>query len=230
MYDDDYCMQRYRALQRQNPGLCDNPADCPIAILSDPAEIDACRRAVEAERRGAGIAVPDTRVGVLGEDYYIGHIVRDAVRFSDGRFGLYNRVVATGGVTVLPILADGGIALIRIFRHPVRRWFLEAPQGMLTAGVDPAEETRRELLEEMEAQATEIIALGDLYTSTGMTSEMLKMFAARIERTGSPQRSEGIDAIRVIAKDEIDTLLRDGTICDGATTALITHARLRGLL
>jgi hypothetical protein len=56
------------------------------------------------------------------------------------------------------------------------------------------------------------------------------MFAARIPFVGKPQRSEGIDSIRVIAKREINDLLLDGTICDGPTTTLITQARLRALL
>ena len=230
MYDDHHCLARYRALQQDFPGICDNPPDCPTTILLDADEIAACRAAVEHERWAAGIAVPDSRVGVLAEDYYIGHIVRDAVRFSDGRYGLYNRVVATGGITVLPVLADGSIALIRIFRHPVRRWFLEAPQGLLTANADSAEEARRELMEEMQAEATDVIPLGSIYTSTAMTSEQLKMFVARISGTGEPQRSEGIERVVTIAKGDIDRLLLDGTICDGATTALIAHSRLRGLL
>ena len=171
----------------------------------------------------------DLRVGLLAEDVYVGYVVRDAVRFANGRLGLYNRVIASGGIAVLPILGES-IALIRIFRHAPRRWSLEAPQGFVPDGADPAEETRRELMEEIGAPATELIPLGVVYTSTALTSENLKMFAARISSVGRPQRSEGIDSISIISKREINDLLFDGTICDGPTTTLITKARLHGLL
>jgi ADP-ribose pyrophosphatase len=229
MYDDDYCLRRYRALQASHPDWFVNEPNCPTHILLDEAEIKTCREAVRAERRAVGWSGDDVRVGLLAEDEYMGHVVRDAVRFSDGRFGLYNRVIAGGGVVVLPIFGDA-IALIRIFRHPSRRWFLEAPQGFVPPGVDPMEEARKELLEEMGAPAAEITPLGVVYTSTGLTSENLKMFAARITATGEPQRSEGIDSIKIIAKTDIDRLIVDGTICDGPTMSLVMRARARGLL
>ncbi len=229
MYDDKFCLERYRAFQAENSEFFRNPPGCPTQILFDPDEIEKARKFVVAERRDAGHPTLDTRVGVLGEDHYMGAVVRDAVRFSDGRYGLYNRVVATGGIVVLPIIG-ADIALIHIFRHAARRWFLEAPQGLILPGNDPMEEARRELLEEMDAPSTELVPLGVLYTSTALTSENLKMFAARITKVGEPQRSEGITGIRVIAKDEIDRLLIDGTICDGPTTSLIAQSRIRGLL
>ncbi|MGQ0675220.1 MAG: hypothetical protein ACT4N4_03920, partial [Rhodospirillales bacterium] len=72
--------------------------------------------------------------------------------------------------------------------------------------------------------------MGILYTSTALTSEDLKMYAARIGGVGKPQHSEGIAGIEVIAKQDIDGLLLQNEIRDGPTTSLIAHARLRGLL
>jgi ADP-ribose pyrophosphatase len=227
--EDAACLRRYEALQSEQPDLFVNPPGCPTQILLDKDEILRAKESARANRAAHGMPTHDLRVGLLADDVYIGHVVRDAVRFSDGTCGLYNRVVASGGITVLPILGDA-IALIRIFRHAPRRWFLEAPQGFLPQGADPAEITRCELMEEIGASVTELTALGTFYTSTAMTSECLHMFAARIAGTGAPQTAEGIEAIRVIPLSEIDSLLCDGTICDGPTTALITHARLRDLL
>jgi ADP-ribose diphosphatase len=229
MYDGDHCLRRYRALQTEHPDWFDNLPGRPTRIILDPAGIKHAQDTVRAERAAGNFPTDDLRVGALAEDHYIGAVVRDAVEFADGRLGLYNRVVATGGIVVLPIIGDA-IALIRIFRHPARRWFFEAPQGLLLPGADPVEETRRELIEEMGTPADEIIPLGIAYTSTALTSENLKMFAARIKKTGAPKRSEVIEAIRIIPKAEIDALVLDGTICDGPTMSLILRARLRGLL
>lgn len=227
--DDAACRRRYTALQAEQPQLFVNSAGCPTRILLEDDEIRRAQQSAHVRRTAEGLPTSDLRVGLLAEDAYIGHVVRDAVRFSDGTAGLYNRVIASGGIAVLPILRDA-IVLIRIFRHAPRRWFLEAPQGFMPEGSDPAEVTRRELMEEIGASVTELTALGEVYTSTALTSERLKMFAARITGTGEPQRSEGIEAIRAIPRAEIDALLLDGTICDGPTITLITHARLRGLL
>ena len=227
--DDEVCLRRYRTLETIRPELFDNPADCPTKILLDSVQVRQAQDHARAKRSAEGQPTSDLRVGLLAEDHYIGYIIRDAVKFSDGSLGLYNRVVATGGVVVLPIL-DDAIALIHIFRHAPRRWFLEAPQGLALSGTDPIEEARRELLEEMGAVATELYSLGKVFTSTGMTSESLSVVAARISKIGSPQLSEGIDSIRTIAKRNIDPLLLDGSICDGPTTTAIARANARGLL
>jgi ADP-ribose pyrophosphatase len=227
--EDVACLRRYEALQAEQPDLFDNPPDCPTRILLQREEIDKAKQSARANRAAQGMATHDLRVGLLADDAYIGYIVRDAVRFSDGTLGLYNRIIASGGITVLPIIGDA-IALIRIFRHAPRRWFLEAPQGFLPQGADPAEVAREELMEEIGAPVTELTAMGIVYTTTAMASESLHMFAARIAHTGAPQTAEGIAGIRIVPKGEIDGLLRDGSICDGPTTSLITHARLRGLL
>lgn len=227
--DDAACLRRYDALQTAQPELFVNPSGCPTQILLDKNEIRQAQHSARLNRSAEGMTTSDLRVGLLAEDAYIGHVVRDAVRFANGKGGLYNRVIASGGIAVLPILGDA-IVLIRIFRHAPRRWFLEAPQGFVPDGADPEEVTRRELMEEIGAPVTALTALGVVYTSTASTSERLRMFAARIASTGEPQASEGIEGIRVIPREEIDPLLLDGTICDGPTTTLITQARLRGLL
>jgi ADP-ribose pyrophosphatase len=227
--EDEWFLRRYRELRAAEPQMFENPPGCPTQILFESDEIRKAKEDVLSERQRALWPTSDLRVGVLAEDPYIGYVVRDAVRFSDGRSGLYNRVIATGGIVVLPILGDG-IALIRIFRHAARRWFLEAPQGVLSLGADPAEEARRELIEEMGADVAELIPLGLIFTSTGLTSENLKAFAARINAIGAPQSEEGIDSIRTISRPKIDHLVLDGSICDGPTMSLILRARLRGLL
>ena len=230
MRSDEQCLRRYYELRAAAPDHFDNPEGCPTQLLFAADEIEQAQHDVLIERQAAGWPIDDLRVGILAEDPYIGYVVRDAVRFFDGKLGLYNRVVASGGIVVLPLLPDGSIALIRIFRHAARRWFLEAPQGFVLEGADPAEEARRELIEEMGAKVDELVPLGVVYTSTAMTSENLKMFAARISATGAPQRSEGIESIHTIAKADIDRLVDDGTICDGPTMSLILRARIRGLL
>ncbi len=229
MYDDKLCLERYRCFADAHPELMANEDGCPTRILNDIDEIEYARSAVRAEREARNLPTLDLRVGVLGEDHHIGWLVRDAVRFSDGRYGLYNRVLPPGGVIVLPILGKA-VALLRIFRHAARRWFLEAPQGGLPEDTAPATEARRELIEEIGAEARDLFPLGTLYTSTALSSERLEMFAAHIPSVGQPQRSEGIMSVPVVPVRELDLLIAKGEICDGPTIAVIARARIAGLM
>lgn len=227
--EEESSLIRYHKLRASHPELFENPPGCLTRIVFDADEIRQAKAEVLAERTAAGWPTDDLRVGVLAADPYIGYVIRDAVKFHGGKHGLYNRVVTAGGVIALPILPEG-IALVRIFRHSTRRWFLEAPQGFLYPGADPEEQVRKELAEEMEAVVRSLTPLGSLYTNTAMTNERLAMFAAKIEAYGAPQISEGISSIHVIAKDDIDRQILDGEICDGATITTIFQARLRGLI
>lgn len=227
---EDPTLRRYRELVLSRPELFDNPSGCPIELLFDAEQIGQAVAEVRADRQAQGWPVDDLRVGVLAEDPYIGYVIRDAVRFPGGNLGLYNRIAGSGGIAILPILPDGSIALIRIYRHAPRMWFLEAPQGLLLPEVPAEEQARDELMEEMGATISELVALGVVYTSTALTSGMLTMFAAKIPAFGDPQQAEGIDSIRVIARDDIDRLVLDGTITDGPTMSLILRARTLGLV
>lgn len=227
---EDPPLRRYRQLILSRPDLFDNPAGCPIELLFDARQIDQVVAEVRADRQAQGWPVDDLRVGVLAEDPYIGYVIRDAVRFPGGKLGLYNRVAGSAGIAILPILPDGSIALIRIYRHAPRMWFVEAPQGLLLPDVPAEGQARDEMMEEMGATVGELVPLGSVYTSTALTSGTLAMFAARISQFGVPQESEGIESIRVIGGGDIDRLVLDGTIKDGPTMSLILRARMRGLL
>jgi ADP-ribose pyrophosphatase len=229
VYDQGFCLRRYWSLRTAEPALFENVPGSPTQILLDAGEIGSAQRSVRVEREAWGTSTADLRVGVLAEDQYVGHVIRDAVRFSDGRYGLYNRVVTPGGVLVLPIIGND-IVLIRIFRHAPRRWFMEALQGLCPRGVDPVAQAHQELSEEIGATASELVPLGAVHTSTALTSETLDIYAARITAMGLPQRSEGIDSIHRVPNEQVDSAVRDGSICDGPTIAAILRARLHGLI
>jgi len=54
-----------------------------------------------------------------------------------------------GSAVIIPVLADGTIALVRQYRHPAVRYLLEAPAGTLKRGEIPEEGAARELEEEL---------------------------------------------------------------------------------
>ncbi len=153
--------------------------------------------------------------------------MRDAVRFADGSYGLYNRLMVPSGAAILPVL-DGAIVLIHRFRHGTRTWHLEAPRGAFSGEGTREEEARRELHEEIGSGAVELIDLGTLHSTTGCLDEEHQLYLARIESIGRPDIHEAITAIRTLPVGETERLIATGAITDGPTLALFLRARLLG--
>jgi len=227
-FDSDDCLARYRALVRERPDRFTNPDGDIYEILLEPDVIARAQRDAAASRRAEGLPSDDIRVGVLAVDPYL-LIMRDAVRFADGRYGLYNRLLVPSGAAILPLL-DGAVALLHRFRHGTRAWHLEVPRGAFSGSGTREEEARRELLEEIGAAPTEMIDLGQLHSTTGCLDEEHQLYLARITSLGRADRHEAIDRIALLPVAEVEHLIADGTITDGPTLAVFLRARLRGLL
>jgi ADP-ribose diphosphatase len=227
-FDRDTCLERYFALVQQRPERFVNPPGDIYEILLYRDRIEHARSEAERRRRHDRLPADDTRVGVLAEDPYL-MLMRDAVRFADGSYGLYNRLIVPGGAALLPVI-DGAIVLLHRFRHGTRTWHLEAPRGSFVGVGTHEDEARRELREEIGSDATALIDLGELHSTTGCLDEAHQLYLARVGAVGQPDRHEAITALRTLTIDEVERLIADGEITDGPTLALFLRARLRGHL
>lgn len=227
-FDADVCLARYFELVRERPGQFTNPDGDIYEILLEPDRIRHAQSEAHRHRVREGLPADDIRVGVLAEDPYL-LVMRDAVRFADGTYGLYNRLLVPSGAAILPV-HDGRIVLLHRFRHGTRAWHLEAPRGSFSGLESHEVEARRELQEEIGAAATEMIDLGELHSTTGCLDEAHHLYMARIGRPGVPDRHEAIAELCSFTIDETARKIADGTITDGPTLALFLRARLRGLL
>jgi len=227
-YDGGACLTRYFELVRDRPERFTNPGGDIYEILLEPDRIRHAQSEAQRHRLRERLPSSDLRVGVLAEDPYL-LVVRDAVRFADGSYGLYNRLIVPSGAAILPI-HDGRVVLLDRFRHGTRAWHLEIPRGSFSGTGAHDEEARRELSEEIGGHATELVDLGLLHSTTGCLDEMHHLYMARVDRVGVPDRHEAIAALRLFTIDETAQRIADGTITDGPTLAAFLRARLRGLL
>jgi len=227
-FDSADCLQRYLALVHERPDRFTNPDGDIYEILLDPPRIDRARHDAERHRRDERLPAEDTRVGVLAVDPYL-IVMRDAVRFADGTYGLYNRLMVPSGAALLPLLGDT-IALLHRFRHGTRRWHIEAPRGSFSGVGTRRDEAERELIEEIGARPTELIDLGELHSTTGCLDEEHQLYLARIESLGAADRHEAIESIKLLPIPVVERMIADGEITDGPTLALFLRARLRGYL
>jgi ADP-ribose pyrophosphatase len=123
-----------------------------------------------------------------------------------------------GAVTILPLLADGTICLIRNFRMAVGQTLIELPAGTLSPGEDPLEAAHRELAEETGYQADSIKHLHSFWMSPGVLQERMHLFLATGLRAGKAALEEGEEIQPLIVPwQEALAMTRDGRIQDAKT-------------
>jgi len=230
--EDDPRRVRYRRLQAEQPFLFADGGQGSIAILTAADDIRAVEAHMAARLAADGMPTAWADIGVLHEDQYL-TLVRDAVRFPDGRLGTYFRVLPpplyTNVAAMLPVTADG-VLLLRHFRHATRAWHLEMPRGRVDPGETPEAAARRELEEETGATPRGVVPLGGVHASTGLTSEHAELFLIEAGPPGAPAAGDGIAEIVTVPLDRFAALIADGTVTDSFTLAAWARATARGLL
>ena len=226
-------LRAYSDLRKNRPDLFRNPPGSAYTIELDAAAQDTVTASQRRWMHDAGIPAEYGDVGVVYQDEYLS-IVRDAVRFRDGRLGSYIRVLPTarvgaGGSVVLP-LVDGGVMLARHFRHATRTWLWEAPRGFPDPGEEPADTAARELMEELGLAPVELVYLGPIHPDTGLSPSAMHIFAAQVTDDPRADRLEGIDEVRRLSPAELDLWIAEGRISDAPSLAAIAITRSRGLL
>jgi ADP-ribose pyrophosphatase len=121
----------------------------------------------------------------------------DTVREGDK---IYTREVVhhPGSAVIIPVFADGTVALVRQYRHPAVRYLLEAPAGTLNRGERPEEGAARELEEELGLVAGTLVKLSEFFVSPGFCEEKMWVYLAT-EMTETKQQLED-DEILDIAR------------------------------
>jgi len=145
-------------------------------------------------------------------------VERVAYRDDEGRELVRDVVRHPGAVTVIPVLDDGRLVMIRNWRVAVSGWLDEFCAGKLERGEDPAAAAGRELEEETGYSASRIEPLGAFFTSPGFTDEVMHVFLATGLRP-VPQRLEPGEEIEVVelGEDSLRSAVASGGILDGKT-------------
>ena len=141
---------------------------------------------------------------------------QDRLRTPEGREYTYTLVDHPGAVWIVPVTAEGRVALIWHYRYPVDDWCYEVPAGGLSPGLSPEEVAHRELLEEVGGRAAELRHMGQFYTSNGISSEVAYVYLATGVGLGETQREPTeLMEIRLVPVEEALRMARAGEITDG---------------
>lgn len=126
------------------------------------------------------------------------HAHRDTVRLPDGRTASREWLDHPGAVAVVPLFANGDTMLIRQFRFPPRRTFLEVPAGKFDHDEEPAASVgRRELKEETGLTAASMTPLGRFFPCIGYSNEVIYVYLAEDLTPGEQALTEDEFAVPV---------------------------------
>ena len=156
------------------------------------------------------------------------HVRRDQVRLPDGATAIREYIVHPGAVLVLPVLPDGRFIVVRQFRYPMNRVFIEFPAGKLDPPESPLETGKRELLEEAGYTAKRWTRLGTVHTVLSYSTEAIEMFLAEdLTHVGANlDAGEFLDVI-TLSHDDMLAALDRGEITDVKTVAMLMFLERR---
>ncbi|CAN5755698.1 ADP-ribose pyrophosphatase [soil metagenome] len=179
-----------------------------------------------------------TETITLGKKY---DYLRMHLRTPKGKAQSREMVRHPGAVVIVPVLPNGDVVLIRIFRVAIQQWVweccagtIERPRnadGSFGRGEDPAVCAARELLEETGYRPGTLKPLAEFYTTPGLTDERMHAFLAMDLELLEPRREEDeYIVVEVMPAQRALSMLDAGEINDGKTmTALLLALRAGAL-
>lgn len=163
-----------------------------------------------------------------GKKYDYAQIV---VRMPSGKQITRQYVKHPGAVVIVPVLPDGRIVLVRVYRHALGRVCLECCAGTLDAGEGPARCAGRELIEETGFKAAKVRPLGTFYTSPGLSDELMRAFVATgLKHVGQHlEEDEFIDVVTMTREEALAAIMQ-GDLTDAKSMVALLMAERAGRL
>ena len=115
---------------------------------------------------------------------------RDKVRLPNGAESNREYVVHPGAAMVVPLLADGQVLLVRQYRYPLHRAFIEFPAGKIDPGESPRQTAERELIEETGYRAGNFTELTTIHNAIGYSDERIVLYLAEDLTVGEQELDE----------------------------------------
>ena len=154
----------------------------------------------------------------------------DDITHPDGESGKYAWIQnhsGNGAVMVIPVTPSGRFLLIKVYRHPSKKFLWEFPAGVMESGESPLGAGRRELVEETGIVAKDIRVLGSQTPVAGYTGNVFHSLLAEIPETTiediALQSEEGIVDAVLLLQEELFDLVKGEEITDGVTLACLAR-------
>ena len=162
-------------------------------------------------------------------EIYNGKVMRltlDTVTLPNGSTAELEILHHPGGAAVVALDAAGRVCLLRQYRHAAGGWLWELPAGKLENGEAPLLRAQRELEEEAGMRAADWQALGKIFSSPGVFTDVVHLYLARA-LTAVPACLEEHEVIEVhwLPWAEAWRMAQAGEIEDAKTLAGLLRAQ-----
>lgn len=149
----------------------------------------------------------------------------DNVLLPDGSASTRDWIKHPGASAIVPVFEDGTIMLIKQFRYPPRRTFIEVPAGKIDSGESPKSTAKRELIEETGIRCEFMQKTGSFFPAIGYADEEIHVFIA----WGLTQSDQDVDEDEFVIKHRVPfsealKLIYKGDIQDAKTICSIIQA------
>lgn len=152
-------------------------------------------------------------------------VTRDLISIGDSEEIEYEYIDKLPGVTILPILPDNRIVLLRQFRYLCNQECWELPGGRANLNEALVYSASRELKEETGYEADEILPLFDTFSSPGVSKEKVHIFCAKGLHDGraSLESTERDVVVGFFTYDECILKITNGEIVSAVDALAITY-------
>ncbi len=204
-------LARYRKLK-----LLDNSKDAFKPVSEYPIADTSSNEVVKKLLRSEELF--NYKYGVVYNSNYNTLIV-DPIENGEEDFYPYERVLPTNGRGVVVVAMFGEeFILLNQTRHAIRGNQLCFPRGFGEPGLSPAENAKKELKEEINAEIDdEPILLGKLTPDSGLVSSEVEVYLVCVNNYSYKEVHEGIQSLRTYTEEELSRMIQNGSIDDGFT-------------
>jgi 8-oxo-dGTP pyrophosphatase MutT (NUDIX family) len=139
---------------------------------------------------------------------------------------IYYSIKPSDYVTVLALLPDGRIILVKQYRPVVEDFTYELPSGHIEKGETPTQAVIRELKEETNCSAKSVTLLGEIVPDTGRLENRLWAFYTKdieLNQFPDPDENEGIE-VSLVEPDKLFRMINDGEFNHALDLCVLTLA------
>jgi ADP-ribose pyrophosphatase len=131
----------------------------------------------------------------------------------------------SGAVLIIPFLSEKEVVMIRQFRPCIGEYLYELPAGTIEKGENILECAKREIIEEIENEASDWKELGFIYLCPGYSTEKIFIFKAENLKANKflEKDEEEIIETKIMTRDDVKILFNQGLINDSKTISAFVY-------
>lgn len=196
--------EQYLSLIKERPESFADTGN--IHIVTDPVAV-----AKFQEQSGRKIGV------VYKSPYHL--MVVDLVYIQEGHYFAYERIlpaVNKGAVVIVPQYRNGFL-LLKQYRHALRDYQYAFPRGFASEGISAEDNVRKEIAEELKAEAFQVRFLGTCVADSGLSGDNVNVFSCQVKNFSIQNGYEGICNVIQLSNEDMKQWMKAGRLNDGFT-------------